>query len=765
MKRMPEILAKMWYDFLHQTPVPRSILLQFLIAFLLTSLVPLSLVTVLQISKFTRTLEMEARQKLEAAANYSALSIEAFLDRNIRHLEVAARLPEITRFVPSESNARGRRKTELRQNLTSLTSADRVFLESIGLLDLRGFNQIDTREELETHYEGDAAWFREALLRGGSFVNYRPQTAEEKPRLTFSTLVSSGDRPLSVLRSHYHPGVLHRILSMGEGISGPESFAVLLDRDNLILATSLHPITTGHPLFPGAFFPKVQTDQDGLTWVDLPYESDPPQVSARWAVAEVPVGTNGWRLLFLQSQQELLRPIHQQKRELILIACGVALAFGTIGCLAAIHLVAPIKELESAARQLILGKFNPRVITTRRDELGSLAKTFNQMADTLTLREKALRDSKEKAEVANQAKAEFLGVMSHEVRTPLNTILGFGTLLGDDPNLTPSQRDQLERIMAAARNLLQLLNNVLDYSRIERGDLQPISQVQPLREILQSATDLTTPLLRSKNVDLIVKVASNCSSLIETDAPRLIQILSNLLINAVKFTDEGYVVLRVSQQDKAPDPWLTFDVEDSGVGIPPTLRGRLFDAFVQADSSIRRSKGGVGLGLAIAYRLTKALRGTLEEIARPPGEGAHFRLTIPLTQIQAPPLLPARNDQKPTSPHHVAWFTTHPFHAQSYADLLQWYSFRVSIHSLDQPETWPDLTTVDHIIVDLPVVPSPGKEQLDRLVKALGSSRARVLIVAPTHLVTVQELFQSMKPVFLNKPLMPDDLLAALNPN
>jgi two-component system, sensor histidine kinase and response regulator len=222
--------------------------------------------------------------------------------------------------------------------------------------------------------------------------------------------------------------------------------------------------------------------------------------------------------------------------------------------------------------------------------------------------EAALKVAKELADAANVAKSSFLANMSHEIRTPMNAILGYTHLLGKTP-LLPEQTDRLKKIEGAGKHLLSIINDILDISKIEAGKLVLEQADFPLSAILDNVHSIIAESASAKGLSVMVDYGT-VPAMLRGDSTRLRQALLNFASNAVKFTDQGGITLRAHLlQEQGEQLLVRFEVQDSGIGIPPNCRQELFQAFKQVDASTTRKYGGTGLGLAITQRLAQLMGG------------------------------------------------------------------------------------------------------------------------------------------------------------
>lgn len=658
-----------------------------MVAFLAIALLAFGPLSLLYLNIMSDALRDRAHQALYAAASRTAVSLDVFIDSNLDALRAEARLPEIVEFIslPTEERAGSLEETKAGETLEALRLKDFLYISSYALIDQNGINLLDTFTPNINQNELDDDCVQEPLRLGLPYMSsVKFARTVGDVYFCFSSPVHNAYGQIAgVLRLRYSIAILQDIVYEGHGMVGPHSFAVLLDENYLRLSHDNQPNLIFKTVVPLDAEKQAELHANGRL-PNLPPESLATNLPAFQAgldnaanqpffhaeidddgtleeIAVAPLQKAPWYIVYAQPQADFLAPVAQAIRTILLVATIT----GIIIILASLYITRwlsyPISRLNYVAERIAAGDLTAQAPVFANDEIGKLAVTFNSMTSQLRatiqswqLRSKqlsqevterqrteaALQEAKEAAEAANEAKSTFLANMSHELRTPLHAILGYAQMLAKQNPLSKQQQEGLRIIQSSGQHLLTLINDILDLSKIEAGEMALLRKPFHFPAFLQNISDIIRVKVQQKGLvfefvpyDFVRDEPSGTLvTAVYGDEVRLRQVLLNLLDNAIKFTPSGTITLKVGHPDTSKLQTIRFLVEDTGVGIAAEELEEIFAPFQQANRQYHAE--GTGLGLAISQHLVQIMGSTLI-VQSIPGVGSQFWFDIDLAIIAA----------------------------------------------------------------------------------------------------------------------------------
>ena len=377
--------------------------------------------------------------------------------------------------------------------------------------------------------------------------------------------------------------------------------------------------------------------------------------------------------------------------------------------------------------------------------------------------EEALIEAKERAEAAARFKSEFLANMSHEIRTPLTAIIGFAGLLQGQGELGPDERRWAGRIDEASKALLSIVNDVLDFSKLEAGSIEIASEPFDPRRLVEETAALLAGQAEAKGVRLDIAIDEDTPAAVLGDADRLRQVLLNLMSNAVKFTGRGGVAVRMECDPAAPER-LRFSVADTGVGIPASALGVIFERFAQADGAISRQFGGTGLGLAICKRLVDAMGGEIG-VESTVGQGSRFWFTLDLAPAQGLHIVAEEGSVGELGSLRILLVDDAEANRDLVSTILRSIGLTVdlAVNGVEAVEAV-KAERYDLVLMDVQMPVMDGV-QATRIIRGLSGAGAQVPIVALSANVLPEQVASYRRAgvdAHLGKPINPGDLLRTI---
>ena len=461
-----------------------------------------------------------------------------------------------------------------------------------------------------------------ALPRNGStdtVLSNLYHDARNNPVFYLVKPLPNGRTAIGVVRTRY-------LVSLQQAIAfGDHGHAVITDAKGQVIAHPLKDWVAASRDISGVNV--VAAMIRGQTGVDQFYS---PAFHDDMIAGYAVVPETGWGVMVPQPITELRRRAGIVNQMATIIAAGSFFAAALLSWLIALYLARPVRVVASTAEAVLDGNDEVSVPEFRGAvprEIRQLGRAFNTMLDDLRRKAAETLLALRQAEMSNQAKTQFLANMSHEIRTPLNGVVGMIELMRMT-NLSDAQRSYTEQALQSSHALLRLIDDILDLSRIEAGRLELEKTPFHLPNLVQELRVLFADQAQAKGLALTVSVPDNLNAMLVGDNHRLLQVLANLVGNAMKFTQQGSVSVSVSRSALV-DGWATlrFEVADTGIGVPKDKQELIFEAFSQADTSMTRRYGGTGLGLSIARQLCQMMGGDIG-VTSVVGVGSTFWFTV-----------------------------------------------------------------------------------------------------------------------------------------
>jgi signal transduction histidine kinase len=635
-------------------------------SFLVIALVPLSIVTYLTYTISEQSLRQEVTNNLRAIADSKANQIETYARERQRNVTALARMPSIMNTfepldraffehgigTPEYTAVENELHPFLRDYLEQSGYADVLLLSPSGdaIFSVRQGEDLGSNFYTGPNKDTELArvFDRAKTLLVTEVSNFEYYAATNAPAAFIAAPVLQGGVVIGVVVLQMSNQEVYKVVNdyTGLGKTGETVVGSRVDNDVVFVTPLRHdPYAAFRRRLPlGSMLGlSLQQAVQGIQGYGLDLDYRSKQVMAAWKY----LPSLRWAMVVKIDAEEAFAPILKQ-RNTVLIVGSITLLLVVVGALIVARSISnPIVSLTRVVRLISGGDLKQEVPVVTNDEIGELSQAFNKMTadlrqiyetieETVRVRTQELHQSnaaleraRKEAEAANQAKSTFLANTSHELRTPLNAIIGYSEMLQEEAadlgyeDFTPD----LQKINAAGKHLLALINDILDLSKIEAGRMDLYLETFDLASMLQDVETTVQPLVE-KNANTLVVYRPDAPGAMRADLTKVRQSLFNLLSNACKFTKQGTIGLTVTRWPADGVDWITFGVSDTGIGMTPAQMEKLFQAFAQAEASTARQFGGTGLGLAITKKFCQMMGGDVT-VESELGKGSTFTIRLP----------------------------------------------------------------------------------------------------------------------------------------
>ena len=630
----------------------QSIKFKILIPFSLLSLAMLSVMSIVAYAAARNQIKMGVFEKLTVVANLKKYQFQHWIDSQAEDVFILANdVPRIK--IDAEKLLSPGIQTNFSQDSTTVCddlakhfnriSREKRSFKDMSLLTINGEIICSNNENLMSQYQ--------PLISSATFVNHE-QFNQIKPTIylspiakqliitLFTPITNSKGNQIGYLSVNLELKEIDRFIqgsmSLGKGVNVVliAKNSNLLEATNQVFTNSLMNIKSSNVITSPAIINALQGKNGQELYIN---HQGIPVLGVYEFLDE-----NNLVLITEISQDQAFFPAIKLARVIFLIGLffsGIALVFVYF---LSEKIAQPIREITQVAIALCQGDLDVKAKVKTEDEVGILGKSLNTMSahlqetfQELTNQKQTAEKSQQEAENANRAKSTFLANMSHELRTPLNAILGYSEFLEEE--LTDLGEEDLnkdlQKIQTAGKNLLDIVNNILDISKLETGEIDLNVETFPIIPFIEEIVATSKLLVSQNNNQLKVKYSPDIGNMYG-DLTKVRQCLLNLLSNAAKFTKEGIIIFEIKRENFEDQDWIYFQIKDTGIGIAPEQQNQLFSAFNQVDSSATRKFDGAGLGLAIAKQYCQIMGGniTLESELK---KGSTFCLKLP-AQVKNP---------------------------------------------------------------------------------------------------------------------------------